>query len=428
MHQCEIHPLNGFGYATNKTIMEAVALVLLNMPVQPPGTPDYRTGESTFSYVGDTITSKTTALAEFGKMAQSELGYFYLTRNGPRVEGRLTRNEEKIYYDAFPMSREDLGLLINEDGDFPVNEDGDGLLLSDSVGAFFDNQQISMTPSFGANFYNSAKFTAYPRRIDANPTTILFNLQSPMAIGAVGTAEATATISGGYKDPTGVAKSVSAVVTPPTSPVPPVATTHYKMFANKDGSGGTLTPNLAVSAAFGTGDFKYTFTNSGPAGYITFCTVVGKGVYTDIPAEYYLEDSDSITKHGDYPLTVTMMYQDDPMVAARWAQISLYQYKNLVTSIDDITYYANKSNDFLNAFLYLEPGNRIKIKEDVTGVYGDFFIHSVKFNIQPGNLVDFTWGLRACGLDVFHYVKWTPDTTPVALYGTWDDLIYGWDF
>jgi hypothetical protein len=405
--------------------MEAVPLVLANMPEQPPGTTDYRTGESTFPYVGDTITSKTSALSEFGKMVQSELSFIYETRSGLRVEGRLTRNTEKTTLDAYPQARADWALTINEDGDYSVNEDGDILLASDSTTAFFDNSQIDMVPSFGANFYNSAKFTAFPRRVDASATTVLWNLQNPMAIAA----NETVILSGSYKDPAGVAKQISGIAI-----TTPALNTHYQAFVNKDGSGGAI--GITVSAidpitsksTLGTGDFKYYITNGATAGFITMCKVIGKGVYTDIPAEYYVEDTASITAHGDYPLIVNMPYQDDPMVAARWADISLFQYKNLITSVDSITYSCNKSGDFLNAFLYLEPGDRIRIKEDVTNVYGDFFIHAVKFSIMPGNLVTFTWTLRATGLDTFNFVKWTPDDTPIAGYGTWDDGIYGWDF
>ena len=419
MEQAVIHQLKGFQLATDKTVMEGVALVLSNMPSQPPGTIDYRTGESTFSYVGDTVTSRTTAMAEFGKMVQSELGFLYLTRNGLRVEGRLTRNEEKTSLDEFPQSRSELTVFAVDGTDNLVDDNGDEILCSDSTTAVFDNQQTGMSVIFGKNFYNSTKFTAYPRRVDSAATTVLFNLQSPMAIGA----GETAIISGSYKDPTGVAQSVSGI-----DMVTPVANTHYKCYQNKDGTGTDLTANLTVSAVFGTGDFKYTITNSGDAGYITMATAVGRGVYTDIPAEYYLEDADSITEHGDYPLVVEMKYQDDPMVASRWAQVSLFQYKSLVSSVDSVDFVASASGPMLNAFLYMEPGDRIRIKEDVTAINGDFFIHAVKFSILPGNIVTFSWVLRAAGLDTFNFVKWTSDTTPVAGYGTWDDPIYGWDF
>jgi hypothetical protein len=419
MHQAALHPLKGFQLSTNKTIMQGIALILASMDIQPPGTVDYRTGESVFSYIGDTVTSRTTALAEFGKMTQSELGYLYETRHGLRVEGRLTRNEEKTALDEYPQSRSELSVFAIDENDNLVDDDGDEILCSDSTSAFFDNAQVGMTASFGKNFYNSAKFTAYPRRVDAAATTVLFNLQSPMAIGA----GETAIISGSYKDPTGVAQSVSGI-----SMVTPVAGTHYACYQNKDGTGTNLTANLTVTAVFGTGDFKYTIVNSGAAGYITMAKAVGKGIYTDIPAEYYLEDAASIAEHGDYPLVVEMKYQDDPMVAARWAQVSLFQYKNLISSVDSVDFIASSSGPMMNAFLYLEPGDRVRIKEDVTAIFGDFFIHAVKFSIKPGNIVTFSWTLRAAGLDTFNFVKWTSDATPVAGYGTWSDPVYGWDF
>lgn len=421
IYQASIHQLKGVAFEQNKTIMQAVPLVLANMPaeLQPPGTVDYRTGESIFPSVFDTTSSKTTALAEIGKMTQSELSYAYLTRFGLRIEGRLTRNEEKTKLDEFPQSPSELTVLAVDSTDNLVNEDGEDILCSDSTSAFFDNQQIGMVVPFGKNFYNSVKFTVYPRRVDSTATTVLFNLQSPMEIGA----GETITISGGYKDPTGVSQNVSGI-----EMVTPVAGTHYACYQNKDGTGANLTANLIVTAEFGTGQFKYTIANSGAAGYITVCKAVGKGVYSNIPVEYYLEDAASIALHGDYPLTVDMKYQDDPSVASRYSQVSLFQYKNLISSVDSVDYLANRSGAMLNAFLYLEPGMRIRIKENVTGIYGDFFIHGVKFKIVPGNLLYFTWVLRATGLDTFNFVKWTSDDTPVPGYGTWSDPVYGWDF
>lgn len=430
MYIASTHPIKAIPFAINKTITEGVALVLANMPagLQPPGTVDYRTPESTFPSLFDVNNSNTTALSEFGKLAQSEIGFIYMTRFGLKVEGRLTRNEEKTTLDQYPKARSELDITANEDSDFLVNEDGDYLLIADADEAIFENVQASAITPYGKGYYNSVKFRAYPRRVDAAATTILFTLQSPMYIEA----GASVVISGSYKDPTGIAKSVSGIdiVTPLTTP------THYQMFANKDGTGTDLSANLTVSttdpdtseSTIGTGDFKAYILNSGAAGYITKFELVGKGVYTDIPVEYYEEDADSIEAYEPAPLIADMKYQDDPLVASRWARISLFQTKTFRTSIDEITYKASIDAIYLYAFLFIEPGMRVRIKEDVTGLYSDFFVQGVKFSIDLDGSLEFSWVLRACGLDTFNFVKWTSDSVPVAGYGTWDDPIYGWDF
>lgn len=414
------HLMSGFPFAQDKTLMEAVPLILANMDLQPPGTPDYATGESTFAYVGDTITSQTTALAELAKLVQSELGYCYLTRFGLRVEGRLTRNDELVNPNEYPVARSLCDLLANEDDDFICNENGDYILLSDAKTAYFQNNDVGMVVSYGRNYYNSVDFECSPRRIDSSATTELFNLNSPMEIEA----GETVVIKGKYKDPTGVAKKVSGI-----DMVDPVGGTHYTGNTAKDGTGSNITSDIDVVAVFGTGDFKYTITNNNASdGWITMCKAVGKGVYTDEPVSYHVEDTAAIAKHGIYPLTVQMKCQDDPYVVARYANISLYQYGQLKNAVDQVSYVANTEEDLLYAFLYLEPGMLIRLKKDSLAIDQNYFIQGVKFTLSPGKIVKFTWYVRDAGLDVFRYAKWTLDDTPVAGYGAWDDSEYGWDF
>jgi hypothetical protein len=424
MYRAAIHRLRSVVNTTNKTAAQGIALVLADMDEQPLAV-DYRTSESTFPTVFDMMTSQTTALSEIAKLTQSELGYTYETRHGLRVEGRLTRNEEKAVLDEFPMATADMEYTW--DGvDLLVDENGEELLYADSTTAIFDDSQIEMEVTRGEQFYNSVKYVVYPRRVDAAATTVLYSLASPTLIPASASG---IVLSGNYKDPTGIARQVNGInMIGDTGQPPLVGGTHYKMYANSDGTGTDLTANLTVTAEFTQASFKYTITNNvATAGYITFLQVVGRGVYTDMPIEYLVEDATLISAHGDIPLTIDMKYQADPMVAARYADITLLQTKQFRYEINSVKFCANKSGDMLFAFLYLEPGDRVRIKETVTGIAADYFIQGVNFEIDKGNIVWFTWTLRAAGLDTFNFVKWTPTTTPVAGYGAWDDDVYGWD-
>lgn len=417
MYRAANHRLRNVSYATNKTAAQGIALVLADMDEQPLAV-DYRTNESTFPTIFDVMTSSTTALSEIAKMTQSELGYTYETRYGLRVEGRLTRNEEKSVLDEYPMALADM-VDVWDGTDLLVDENGETVLFADSTTAVFDDSQIEMEVTRGEQFYNSVKYVVYPRRVDAAATTVLYSLASPALLAA----GATAVISGNYKDPTGIARQVNGI-----NMVTPVATTHYKMYANSDGTGTDLTANLTVTAEFTQASFKYTVENTGLIdGYITFLQAVGQGVYTDAPIEYLVEDTALISAYEDVPLTIDMKYQSDPMVAARYADITLLQTKQFRYEINSVKFCANKSGAMSFAFLYLEPGDRIRLKETVTGISADYFIQGVSFEIAQGNILWFTWTLRAAGLDTFNFVKWTPTTTPVAGYGTWDDSIYGWD-
>lgn len=421
-----IHPMSGFPLAQDKDLMESIPLILANIDIQPPGTPNYRTGESTFSYVGDTIQKQTLALAEIGKLVQSELGYCFMTRFGLRVEGRMTRNDEMVNVNQYPVPKAECAKLKNEADDHIVNELGQRIILSNAKTAYFQDKDLDVKISAGKNYYNSVRFKCYPRRIDAAATTVLFNLDNPMQIKA----GETITIRGSYRDPAGVAQSVCGIeMIGDTGQPPLVGGTHYSANAVKDGSGTNITSDITVTAVFGTGDFTYTIANGGVSdGYITLCKAVGKGVYTDQPVEYFVKDAAAIAKYGDYPLTVDMKCQDDPAVAQRYANITLFQHGQLKDRIDAVSYMGNLEQELLYAFLYLEPGSLIKLKKATRGIDTNYFIQGVEYSLLPGGLFEFTWYVREAGLDVFRYAKWTLDDTPVPGSGGWDDPVYGWDF
>jgi hypothetical protein len=412
MHQASTHQIQAIAYANNKTIMEGVALVLANMPKQPPGTTRYYTGESTFVSLFDIAGGATTALSEFGKFAASEMSYIYLTRHGLTVEGRLTRNIEKMYPSEFPVPRDELVLLINEDPVYIINEDSDRILISDSDVAVFTNAQYDADISYGTNYYNQVKFTAYPRRIDAAATTELFTLQKSMEI----LAGETLVVEGKYTDPSGVSNKVAGI-----DMVTPTAGNHWAAYENDDGTGTDLTSSISVTAAWGIDKFQYTITNSGADAWITMLKAVGKGVYTDETVAYYTEDATGVAAYGGHMLSHDMKYQDDASVARRWARIQRYQYSSLQSYINSISFHANRKSEFLYAMLYLEPGDRISISESVTGVDEDYFIQGVRIAVGLGGKVDFTWSLKAARLDTFYITEWDDD-------GSWDDAIYGWDF
>ena len=414
------HTLTEIKMETEKTAAEGLALVLADMPVAPDGTVDYGTMESTFPTIFDTARSNTSALGEVSKLVQSEIGFFYETRSGLVIEGRQTRSAEKTVLDKYPQAKSMLSYLVDSDGNY-LNANGKKLLASAGTDAQFTDSQLEMDVSENTNFYNNVRFVAYPRRIDAAATSVLFELSSAMQIKA----GESAVISGGYSDPDNKAKSVSCIDAVDVL----VAGVHYALNSAKDGSGTDLSADLAISLSWSTGRFAYSVENIGAVdGYIVLLKVIGQGVYLDDPAEFYLQSDASIALYGkSAPLIVDMKYQDDPMVALRWGRIALYQYSALRDHVNSVKYPANRDFKYLSAFLYLEPGDRIRLYEGMTGIGQDFFIQGVQFTIQD-DLVFFTWTLRAAAYDVFQPVKWTSDTTPVPGSGSWSDDVYGWDF
>lgn len=416
MYQSTIHELVSPAFTTNKTISEIVALILANMEKQPLGT-DYRTGYETFGSVFDTTKSTTRAMTEFAKVAFSELGFIYITRGTSdevlRVEGLYTRNDEVGTATPIPVLSTSTPYLITESGDYLTTESGDRLLADTVETPAFDNSMYDISTPYGKELYNRIKATAYPRVIDAASTTILFSLTSVVEISA----GATVTFTGRYRDPSGLYQTVAGM-----DMQAPVATTDYLMNANAGGTGTNLTASLTVSPVFGVSDVIYTLTNtSGTKGYVTKLNAVGRGIYTDKPVDFVIEDADSIALVGPSQMTIDMKYQDNPLASQGIAAFLLDSYKDAKVIPDKVSFYANANNTLMSSFIYLEPGDRINhLKEEVSNTDADYFIQGIEASIEPGGFIKYTWYIRNAGFDTFNFAIW--DTS------LWDATNSTWGF
>ena len=391
-------------FATNKTIMDGVASILAEMGPQP-STVTYKTAESVFATIFSTISSTTRALTELAAMALSELSYIYLTRVGLIVEGRYTRTIEKKTIARLPMDEADCGALLNDSGGYILNSSGGKIHLHQMEDAIFDNSQKDSVTKFGRTLANRIKLMAYPRKIDTAATTVLYSLNAPIYLAS----GETVVVSGSYSDPTGVYKNVSA-----TDLVTPIATTHYLMNSLQNGSGTNLTAYLNVMFSSGSGKPIFTLTNTGAAGgWITKLQAVGIGIYTPDPTTLIVKDDDSIAKYTLKDLTLDMKYQDDPNLLAPIGSFLLAQLKDPRREIENVNFEANRNKKILKAFIELEPGDRIRYIEDISGTDGEFFIQGVKFVIKPKGKIDFTWYLKDAGLDSYDFAVWDIDA--------WDD-------
>jgi hypothetical protein len=413
------HELKGLIFAEDLTMPQVVALLLANMTIQPLGT-DYRTGEDTFTNIFDTVRSKTRVLGEFAKVALSEMGYIYITRRGGdealRVEGRLTRNNEAPEVSDISVTG---GFLKKEDGGHLLKEDGGRIILNVATPATFDGAMMTaMEVDHGRMLYNRIKATAYPRAVDAAATTILFTLQSPVYIAA----GETLSITGRYRDPAGGTSNVSGI-----EMVAPAATTDYLMNTVKGGGGTDLTDYLQVihpasASEYGTGDVVYTLKNTHGSlgGWVNLLQARGKGVYIYDAIDYTVEDSDSIELIGPQMLVLDMKYQTDLLTVAAAATIVLARYKDARTIMEKATFVANMSDFLMMAFLQVEPGDRVYIPEEVSGINADFYINGMEFEIRTGNLCSCSWYVRDAGLDSYNFAVWDVDV--------WDDPDKTWGF
>lgn len=412
--QAANHEMISPAFVQNKDIGEVVALIIANMNIAPLST-DYRTGEETFPNVFDTVRSTTRALTELAKVANSELGYIYLIHSTTadevlRVEGRYTRNDERPTPTEIPAPASLSDYLTTEDGDYLITEDGDYIVLNQSMTFKFDNTQVDLPPP-EIKFYNRVKITANLRRVDASPVT-LATIRSAIYVPAGDTVPITLR----YKDPAGIATSVSGI-----NMIDPVATTDFLANTLADGTGTNLTASFtfaAVDGIFGTGDCNMLITNgSGSNGYLLAGSKVrGTGVYIDDPVDFTSEDTTSITTNGAYQLTIDQKYQDSINAAQSIAPFLLNLYKTPRLIVDSIKFCANSSDANMGAFFYLEPGDRIQISEDVTGIDGQYFIQGIEAEILPGDIIFYTWYIKDAGFDTYTFCRWDG----VAATDGWD--------
>lgn len=347
------HELQLPAFAQNKKMEEVVALIVANMPVAPDAT-DYGAGQDTFATVFDTTRSTTRALTEIAKVTQSELGLTWVETGSALNQTLRTRGRN-------------------------------GFQSIASSATFTDADIIGAGIEYGTDYYNEVITETYPRRVDASATSVLFNLDRPVSVGA----GETVNISGSFSDPDQKAVEVSGI-----DMVTPVATTDYLMNTAEDGSGTNITANLTVTATYGANGVDYALTNSYVStGYVTKLQARGKGVYTFSPVTYSAEYSTGINAHGRRTLRVDMPYQDNPLVGVDFARSILDAVKAIGLRVTSITYEANKSAALAAAFVGLNIGDRITIELSDFGLSLDAFITRVEVSVSEGGLVTCTYGL-----------------------------------
>jgi len=391
--------------ATEKTAPEVVALILANMNVQPLDT-DYRTGYYTFSRAFDTVKSKTRALSELAKVALNELGYIYLTRrNGDevlRVEGYYTRNDERSELTKVRLPRSVSGFLKKSGGGYLLKEDGGKIVLSQVTTAVMDNSMAEMEAPYGKTLYNQVKATVYPRRVDATAVKI-YSLGSYITISSV-PYEITVKLT----DPEAKARQIAVLEVEPLVPV----TGYYAWVHYSDTYEVDITDYITIEMTVGASEIKVTIDY--PAFWMPFrlyrLNIYGKGIYLDDAVDYQVEDAASIAENGASMLALDMKYHVDPNDVDVQMDKILYSYSTPRILPEKVTFFANRSAQMMNVFMGIEPGDRVRIIEDVSDTNEDFFVQGVEGTIKPGGLIRFGWYIRKASLDVLDYAVWGDDS------------------
>lgn len=343
--------LSGIPTQLSQRADELIQTIVNAITVQPTGV-SLATGIDTYEYALDSARDESSyALAEFSKIAQSEVGYVFLSGDGTLVfHSRHTR--PAISTNAF----------------------------------VFDNAMSDLTTVRSRDLiYNRVQVTAHPRRVDDSVVT-LYTLQHPARV----LAGESVVIFGGYVDPTQQAARVGGF-----DMVAPVATTDYTMNEQEHGGGADLTGSFTVSSSFGGNGHYTTFTNNAAVtGYITSFRVRGKGIYDYENAIVVAEDASSKTTYGENVLSIDMPYQNDPSVAIGLAGYLVNSYAAPKTYVTTMRFLANLNTNHMAAAVAINPGTRIGVAEAVTGVVASsggydigYFVQSVDCELSGAGLL-----------------------------------------
>lgn len=324
------------------------------MTNQPAGVITYPGTETYTLALDNTRDEAVTALEEFHRLAISELGYIYQKRTGELVyEARGTR---------------------------VTNATTASITLNNTMHAI-DVAEVSSTS------INRVQITVHPREIDAAATTVLFELTNPLQIAAF----ESKTIMGPYRTSAspGITTRVGGL-----DMVTPVATTDYTMNTASDGSGGDLTSYLTVTANYGPNGVQFVLLNTaGESAYITKLQARGKGVYDFRTVVIRDQDDAAVASDGVNALTLDMVYQENPNVAASIAQSLRSAYGDLSgTRARNVGVYADDPGA-PSGVVTADISVRVAVSESTTGATGQYYINGVKHEFKNGTLAKVTWWL-----------------------------------
>jgi hypothetical protein len=243
------------------------------------------------------------------------------------------------------------------------------------------------------NVYNQVRISVYPREVGTS-NEILYTLQRAIEIAGN---DSVAFIAR-YSDPSSRSSRISG-----TDMVTPVIDTDYK-FGSTEGVGvNDKNADLSVTVTFGGNSALVELENtSGVTGFVNLWQFRGKAVRLYEPTVVEVDDLTSQALYGIRPLEVLLPFQQSIFVGIDFANIILSNYAYPNYFITSVVAKAQEEVDaeVLRMVYNGEPGTRITLKEEVTGVNADYFIQSVKLTLYMAGAVEAEWSVRAGSTDV----------------------------
>jgi hypothetical protein len=376
------YPMKNSEILTDKTIDQAVEVILGRLSIQPEDT-DLDRGKELLPAVFSNVKEKTKALSELNKLVMSELGYGYILKDGTlRIENNEARTGSRGLdkVNVHPDLMTNLELV---DGDSFTLTDGELLLLEEAeeVRLTYTAEKLEMETD-NNQVLNSVYVRDYPVRTDTSLVTV-FSLGSPLAIPP----GATVTITGRYTNPSG-GSPISA-----TNLQTPVATTDYLFNTASNGSGTNITTDLTVTATYYGDQVEYELTNGNTSlGYVTRLQARGFGIYFDSPIEVYVSDDDAIDEHGDFSIVLDQRYKRDFYAGVAYARSAIELMKDPKSRIIRARFLANINHHQMMASLGVDVGSLISLYDNRSGMTKWYYIFSRACILTLGGILTITLG------------------------------------
>ena len=401
MNSASTFPMKQTAILTNTTCDEGIAAIVARMPTAPLET-TYHAGLDLFPTVFDSTTRNAKAITEFQKLAMSELSYTYLVRGrttGERlvVESRETRNTSVLQ--KIPLLRTLSGFhkLIDGGvaspgpytGGYRLLMDGGRKILHQVTSFSFDNNMLDLLVVNGENVINDVTVKVYPRKVDAG-LTVLFTLQKAQTIPAGDTI----TLRGGYIDAT-TKKTCNA-----TGFTDVATNVSYTLSAGA----------VSIVADFGSEAFSLDITNAGAALDLLTLTISGKAVHLDEPIESSVTDTVSVAQNDYRTAVLDQPYQDDLHDGVVLAYITIYRNAKTKTLAKRVIMLANQDQSSMIAFLALDIGALISIRETRSEVNASYYIVRKGYTISVSGIVNYWFDVQ----DALSYAAYFWQVGPAA--------------
>lgn len=257
--------------------------------------------------------------------------------------------------------------------------------FSQSSSYTFDNTMSDISPARSTNnVKNKLIGTIFPARVDSEPTTLLASLSSEFPIDA----GATLTITMRVRDPEGGSNRVSGKDFVTSL----VADTHYRMSAFAESGDNDMNAYLVPTVTAGGNTISVQVQNTGSVrGFISKMDIYGSGIYLYDPIDIIVESG-----AGDKVQNFDLYYLADHNIARDFIT-SLHKRTSVEhLDVESVSYFSDASLDMMTRAATLDIGDRITLKEYVSGLDGDYTINKVRFEITTKGLFKVTYECEWC--------------------------------